>query len=212
MAKTEKRAGNGNGGEANKPVHTVGPFNSGGSLIEASVWENEVGEGDEARLVFNVTVQRSYNDGEEWKRTKSFRPQDLPHLIEVTRLAYLWCQEQANKRGDPGSVTAQSHPLPVLRRRERPQRRLGAFLAALPFFGTPCRAEWLGMESHVAPAAVGRRNVRSVFEHVGRRLTQAVASADVAQLHARVTGAGEVLEGDNVGSAFAGGGEGSHPQ
>ncbi len=85
MAKTEKRAGNGNGGEANKPVHTVGPFNSGGSLIEASVWENEVGEGDEARLVFNVTVQRSYNDGEEWKRTKSFRPQDLPHLIEVSR-------------------------------------------------------------------------------------------------------------------------------
>lgn len=95
MAKTANR-GNGNGGEATKPVHTVGPLNSGGSLVEASIWQNRIGEKEDARSVFNITVQRAYNDGSEWKRTKSFRPQDLPHLIEAIRLAYVWCAQQGN--------------------------------------------------------------------------------------------------------------------
>jgi len=45
-----------------------------------------------------VTVQRAYYHGDRWNRTKSFRPQDLPHLVETIRLAYLWCQGQLAKK------------------------------------------------------------------------------------------------------------------
>jgi hypothetical protein len=98
MPYTQQRTDNSVENERKKPVHTVGPFNSGGSLIEASIWQNEVGEGEQARSVFNITVQRAYNDGERWARTKSFRPQDLPHLSEVVRLAYVWCQDELNRK------------------------------------------------------------------------------------------------------------------
>lgn len=98
MSKRTDRDENGGSTEAKRPVHTIGPFNAGGSLIESSIWENEVKDGQESRSVFQVTVQRAYYHGDGWKRTKSFRPQDLPHLVETIRLAYLWCQEQSAKK------------------------------------------------------------------------------------------------------------------
>ena len=100
MARYQRRGngnGNGNGNGGNKPIESIS-FNSGGGIIEASIWENEVGEGNDARTVLSVTIQRAYNDGKEWKHTKSLRPQDIPHVMVALQQAYLYCQNEMAKK------------------------------------------------------------------------------------------------------------------
>lgn len=80
------------------PLEKIGPFNSGGSLLTASIWENEVESEDGDRVVYAVTFQRSYKAGNDWKDTQSFRAQDLPHLAELAREAYLSVQNLLSKK------------------------------------------------------------------------------------------------------------------
>jgi len=68
----------------NKPVHTVRI-----GTTRASVWKNEGKKG----TWFNVSVTRSYLDGNDWKETSQFRPDDLLVLAKVADLAHTWCVE-----------------------------------------------------------------------------------------------------------------------
>ena len=68
---------------ATKPEKTV---KVGG--IQLSIWANDTGKG-----VFNIiTIDKSYKDGETWKRTKSFKPSDLVKVqLGVTKvIEYLY--------------------------------------------------------------------------------------------------------------------------
>jgi hypothetical protein len=60
--------------------------------IRAAVWENKGEKG----VWYNVTVTRSYLDGNEWKDTPSFRPDDLLAVGKLADLAHTWCLEQRN--------------------------------------------------------------------------------------------------------------------
>ena len=51
-----------------KPEHTV---RVGG--IQFSIWSNETSKG----TFQSITIDKSYKDGDNWKRTKSFKPADL---------------------------------------------------------------------------------------------------------------------------------------
>ncbi len=42
--------------------------------IRVAVWENQTGEGKKFPM---ITIDRIYKDGEEWKKTASFRRSDL---------------------------------------------------------------------------------------------------------------------------------------
>lgn len=53
---------------ASRPEHTV---RCGG--IQFSIWANETSKG----TFLSITIDKSYKDGETWKRTKSFKPNDL---------------------------------------------------------------------------------------------------------------------------------------
>ena len=57
--------------------------------IQIAVWSNETAKG----TFQSVTIDKSYKDGETWKRTKSFKPVDLVKiqlgLTEVLRYLYL---------------------------------------------------------------------------------------------------------------------------
>jgi hypothetical protein len=53
--------------------------------IEAAVWENTSSEGNK---FYNVTMERNYKDGEEWKKTSSLRENDLPKAILALQKAY----------------------------------------------------------------------------------------------------------------------------
>ena len=54
-----------------KPEHTI---RVGG--IQIAVWSNETTKG----TFQSITIDKSYKDGETWKRTKSFKPADLVKL------------------------------------------------------------------------------------------------------------------------------------
>ena len=53
---------------SSKPEHTI---RVGG--IQFSIWSNKTSKG----TFQSVTIDKSYKDGEVWKRTKSFKPADL---------------------------------------------------------------------------------------------------------------------------------------
>ena len=76
-----------------EPVHSIRHKTNGGTM-EVAIWENEVGEGREKRMVFNVSIKRSWHDGKEWNDTASMRVQDLPALAMLTQEAYQWCQSE----------------------------------------------------------------------------------------------------------------------
>lgn len=58
----------------NKPVHTVRHRN-----IKAAIWKNETGKGP----MYNITVSRSYREGEQWHDSHSFGYDDLMNLAKV---------------------------------------------------------------------------------------------------------------------------------
>lgn len=57
----------------NRPTQT---FRMG--LIEAAIWTNHEGR-------HNVTFQRSYKQGDQWKTTTSFNAQDIPVIECLAR-------------------------------------------------------------------------------------------------------------------------------
>lgn len=44
--------------------------------IQLAIWNNETSKG----IFQSITIDKSYKDGDEWKRTKSFKPSDLVKL------------------------------------------------------------------------------------------------------------------------------------
>ena len=67
-----------------KPEHTI---RVGG--IQIAIWSNDTGKG----VFQSITIDKSYKDGETWKRTKSFKPADLVKvqlgITEVLKYLYL---------------------------------------------------------------------------------------------------------------------------
>jgi hypothetical protein len=63
---------------ANKPIAT---FKLG--RIRAAVWENTGENG----VFCNVTIERNYLDGQEWKSSTSFGRLDLPLVAKVAEQA-----------------------------------------------------------------------------------------------------------------------------
>lgn len=69
------------GNSANQPVHHIRH-----GVISASIWRQETDKGP----VFNVTFQRSYKDGEEWKSSTSFGRNNLLVLSLIAARAFEW--------------------------------------------------------------------------------------------------------------------------
>ncbi len=77
---------------AKKPVHEV-RF----GRIRAAIWENETQNG----LLYNVTVSRSYRDGDQWKDSTSFSRDDLPLVAKVADLCHTWIfQHKPDENGN----------------------------------------------------------------------------------------------------------------
>lgn len=80
-----------------KPEHTI---RVGG--IQIAIWSNDTGKG----VFQSITIDKSYKDGETWKRTKSFKPVDLVKiqlgLTEV--LKYLYLKDVITPKTDSGDI------------------------------------------------------------------------------------------------------------
>ena len=56
-------------------------------VVSASVFGNDVETDAGRRCVRNVSVQRRYRDGDEWKSSTTFSLTELPAAIRVLQLA-----------------------------------------------------------------------------------------------------------------------------
>jgi len=66
---------------ANRPVHEV-RFGH----IKAAIWANDL----DGRVRHNVTLQRLYKDGDDWKTSQSFGRDDLTLVAKVADQAHSW--------------------------------------------------------------------------------------------------------------------------
>lgn len=74
---------------SNRPIHEIRLGH-----IRASIWANE---NSRQNVWFNVSIVRSYRDGEEWRTTSSFGRDDLPLVAKAADMAYAWIW---NQRGE----------------------------------------------------------------------------------------------------------------
>ncbi len=63
--------------------------------IKAAIWANTGEHG--AR--YNVTFERLYKQGDEWRQSDSFGRDDLPVLAKVADMAHTWIFEHAAEHG-----------------------------------------------------------------------------------------------------------------
>ncbi len=69
----------------NRPVHKVRI-----GLVKAAIWANSTREG----VLYNVTFERRFHDGDAWRSTSSFGRDDLLKLAKVADQAHTWVTEQ----------------------------------------------------------------------------------------------------------------------
>jgi hypothetical protein len=67
------------------PVHEIRV-----NRIRAAIWENETQNGS----LHNVTLSRSYRDGDTWKNSTSFGRDDLLLVAKVADMAHTWIVQQ----------------------------------------------------------------------------------------------------------------------
>lgn len=70
--------------QANRPVEEI---LLGG--VKAAIWRNET----ESGVRYNVTFERIYRDGKEWRSTNSFGRDDLLLLAKAADQAHTWIIE-----------------------------------------------------------------------------------------------------------------------
>jgi hypothetical protein len=64
--------------------------------LKAAVWKNSSENGD----FYNVTVTRSYKDGETWKESSSFGFDDLLIVGELLRTCYGFISRELARQGE----------------------------------------------------------------------------------------------------------------
>lgn len=81
----------------NKPVHTLRHRS-----LKATVWENQTAKG----LMCNVTVMRSYREGEAWHDTHSFGYDDLMNLAKLLYDAHSFITARRAQASKPPRTAA----------------------------------------------------------------------------------------------------------
>jgi len=93
--------------QRNRPIQTVRDGNS-----TVAVWRNVADDGKPALPMYNVTVSRSYRDGDNWKDSSSFGYDDLLVLAKAlnechTLIHALMDQDVISRRHNQGQLNTQ---------------------------------------------------------------------------------------------------------
>jgi hypothetical protein len=78
-------------------------------LVSASIWRQETDKG----TLFNVTFQRSYKDGEDWKNSTSFGRNNLLVVSLIAARAFEWIGIQTQKTKQSGSPVRNDDDVPL---------------------------------------------------------------------------------------------------
>ena len=83
----------------NRPLHTIRY-----GAVKAAIWRNVVDNGSAPRPIYNVTFSRSYKDGNDWKDSSGFGPDDLLVLAKIANDAHTFIHERCQKEtSQPGA-------------------------------------------------------------------------------------------------------------
>lgn len=75
--------------DGTSPIFKVGPIPTGvNESIEVCVWARQTQHDNREVTLFYVTLQASYRDGEEWKRSASFKPHQIPVAMYALQKAF----------------------------------------------------------------------------------------------------------------------------
>ena len=77
---------------ANLPVHTIRY-----GALRAAIWKRELDLGNNSRPMYSVTFTRSYKDGNDWKDSSSFGPDDLLTLAKIADDAHTFIHQNRLK-------------------------------------------------------------------------------------------------------------------
>ena len=97
MASQSKK--NGNGGkkdESTRPVWSRRYWTGSGNL-EIAVWSRTIGEGDQQRDVLNTTLKKTYKDGDDYKESSSFRPEEIGLVCLAMQEAFRYISEENHR-------------------------------------------------------------------------------------------------------------------
>ena len=75
-------------------------------LIKAAIWANGPADG----VFYNVTFERSYKDGDEWKSSISFGRDDLLKLAKVADEAHSWITRQGTAKSSKANSPRANSP------------------------------------------------------------------------------------------------------
>jgi len=81
-----------------KPVHKIRH-----GTVSASIWRQDTDKGP----LFNVTFQRSYKDGDDWKNSSSFGRNNLLVVSLIAARAFEWIGNQTRNPKGPKSGSAE---------------------------------------------------------------------------------------------------------
>ena len=86
-----------------QPVHKIRH-----RAVSASIWRQETDKGP----MFNVTFQRSYKIGDDWKNSGSFGQRDLLVLGLIAARTFEWIGTQSRKTKQPAESPKQGDAVP----------------------------------------------------------------------------------------------------
>ena len=88
---TATEASKSNGGNA-PPVWSNKVW-TGSGTIEVAVFQHMVQGANGEFVAFSIAAKRSWKDGDDYKESRSFRPEDLLPLAELLRCAWTFISE-----------------------------------------------------------------------------------------------------------------------
>jgi hypothetical protein len=94
-SRTQSR--NGTKKEADKPVFSKRAWSGSGNL-EIAVWERTIGEGDEARVVLNTTMKKTFKDGDDYRESNSLRAEEIGLAILMLQEAFHFISNEQNRK------------------------------------------------------------------------------------------------------------------
>ncbi len=96
MSTRTQSKSNGKKEEKSKPVW-FRRYWTGSGVLEVSVWSRTIESQGGDREVFNTSLKKTYKDGDDYKESGSYRPEELPLIAFALQEAFSFISNEQNR-------------------------------------------------------------------------------------------------------------------